>query len=1608
FISELTQVGPGGDIWHAPALQEIIDIALGKRDALDISPDEAKRIEAVIDEYLTDVASIPQRSASQEEAEELEVYLLSIVESLGVEVDRKETTEVLEKRGAIGSKEDTGKPFLETRAMMFTIHEIIHLFIWLARDPKLKENYGVIFPLESPQRAASEILGKIGEIWALRQYGNSSLPFPEQMDTEWSLEDEINSSVEEIMDFELPTALPSLPVSIYEVDTVDNDSGEQPANPDSSLADSQLSEEILGEIWDEFSAEYSKLIDSETGRPRKGTGACNKISEIAARVLSERGIKDIIIVCCSRKMEYHAWVEFIWNGWLYLLDASIGMVDGYPKHGHIIKIVPFTYEGMDEREREWYLGEEGHIFDYFYFDPKKKEIVWHSPDRDNISISDRLRDIERLCEVAARKKPGNALAFFLSTVLKKILRNALLVIDTGSSQAVSEKEEPSAAQLAAEGETTGPAEDAVKDLVLKVDKGQRDDVNLVEFLPKFTMSKVIETARGIQRLELRWAGSVRGAEFVSYPDMFAYSVHESDQGECLSGVYVPDELRGQNLLRPLLRRFFIEFPNVQRTHQGVKNLILLALLIEEFGFEPEEDDIRPNAFIGRSPGQDKGLVYFTDEATERFFFDKPLGSMLVQFEKVDSLDMIAEPQPVYLGIPLMVRDRAKFKQALSLLPRFNDGPLAETELTAQQASAVKRTAAEEQTRVVQVLLDTITARGSDVDPEAREKAITEMLELLKPGHVQKQWAEIAAHYTLGPSKEHGAYVSYLEYLYDLYNNYIVDKGFGPEVNYNWFLSPSERMDSFSRMIVRLATLASDEKLSERELTLYAMVLRSFCGWFVPSGVNPQDPGSCVEVLLDLVVPGRNIEQAWLVVGFGDVRTIKGSDDFAQAEELSEGAPVIGVELKQVMVVSAREKGYNAFWGDASNLGFERDSFAGALIVNPYKMFLGKEGRQTGHKDVDYSKVLAEIRRVVADGRPIVIRLHRRRYGTDENFSAQCDAWVGLFNRELYVGIKDYMKNIGAGLEQVMEIWASTSSASLKELGFDEISAPIHLTPRQREILELMAEGLSRDEIARTLGISLNNLNVQYHLVRDRLKEFLGITKPDIHSPTDQQLYQSMIETLNWVLQLGLIEADPTPLEIRARIPLTDSELFILEQLAKFQSREDVAEAYIKWQMYLDGISEEDEIFDATIKSLKKDSIVKNAVLQNIRVQIYNATQALREALGDEAEDILPKERESKGGTEEDLEWRVKLLEALRRFKPVEISVRLLKMAERAVDFHHIKILELVFGKDRDEVKIDDIERIAKSPLTPSELLIIYLLAENLTDKKIADRLSESRPVDEPMTDGNIRQHINNMKNRLGMSEENTMLKLRLVQKAMEEDWIEKRDITPLIVRAEIGLSERQIDVLKVAYSLKDSALENRVIAERLGIGIGSVSVHWKNIFERLVVTEEVEDLEQRKRLALEKTEGLGIFNKLEFHIIYKTVALICAEKGKWEKALEYIIESIQLNPEKENAEYAISLAKKIKEVSGLEAAREFVDRFLKIIAYVLGNIELDEGMVSRLKAIVEEETADPGQGGAGTVDERDDLIQKLKMVQEGDSDIAITYDNSDGERIEEVSIKEGL
>ena len=77
-------------------------------------------------------------------------------------------------------------------------------------------------------------------------------------------------------------------------------------------------------------------------------------------------------------------------------------------------------------------------------------------------------------------------------------------------------------------------------------------------------------------------------------------------------------------------------------------------------------------------------------------------------------------------------------------------------------------------------------------------------------------------------------------------------------------------------------------------------------------------------------------------------------------------------------------------------------------------------------------------------------------------------------------------HVSRGEKYISPIIAQVASLESARGGHTERSAPAELTPRQREVLTLVAEGYSTKDIARTLGISVKTVETHRALLMERL------------------------------------------------------------------------------------------------------------------------------------------------------------------------------------------------------------------------------------------------------------------------------------------------------------------------------------------------------------------------------------------------------------------------------------------------------------------------------------------------------------------------------------------
>ena len=159
------------------------------------------------------------------------------------------------------------------------------------------------------------------------------------------------------------------------------------------------------------------------------------------------------------------------------------------------------------------------------------------------------------------------------------------------------------------------------------------------------------------------------------PDLMTYStpIDGDIQNPGLKGVLIIEGFRDKGLLRPLLNLFFTLFPSIRKVHPTVKDLLLLRVLVGEYGFAPEDDGIKPNVWVkgtkGKTIYKDDGKVLyvcFEDKVLESEFKLSMAGSMLLQYQFVDRKD--DSFQPLYLGHQLIVKDGEKFDQAIQSIP----------------------------------------------------------------------------------------------------------------------------------------------------------------------------------------------------------------------------------------------------------------------------------------------------------------------------------------------------------------------------------------------------------------------------------------------------------------------------------------------------------------------------------------------------------------------------------------------------------------------------------------------------------------------------------------------------------------------------------------------------------------------------------------------------------------------------------------------------------------------------------------------------------------------------------------------------------------------------
>ncbi|TBR15933.1 methyltransferase domain-containing protein, partial [bacterium] len=165
------------------------------------------------------------------------------------------------------------------------------------------------------------------------------------------------------------------------------------------------------------------------------------------------------------------------------------------------------------------------------------------------------------------------------------------------------------------------------------------------------------------------------------PDLMVYSLPVGDGWEQgIRGVLVDRKIQNEGLLRPLLNTFFTLYPAVRRTHPYTMNLVVLNVLVSEYGFAPEVD-MEPNAWFKRMDREKEHLdvqrtpmtlIYFKDKPTEAIHMRVGCGMEVSQNFIITEEEFkkfgIENFKPVYLGVSLVLKDQAKFDSALSKLP----------------------------------------------------------------------------------------------------------------------------------------------------------------------------------------------------------------------------------------------------------------------------------------------------------------------------------------------------------------------------------------------------------------------------------------------------------------------------------------------------------------------------------------------------------------------------------------------------------------------------------------------------------------------------------------------------------------------------------------------------------------------------------------------------------------------------------------------------------------------------------------------------------------------------------------------------------------------------
>ncbi|MBN1595290.1 50S ribosomal protein L11 methyltransferase, partial [candidate division FCPU426 bacterium] len=173
----------------------------------------------------------------------------------------------------------------------------------------------------------------------------------------------------------------------------------------------------------------------------------------------------------------------------------------------------------------------------------------------------------------------------------------------------------------------------------------------------------ISTGVGVT-LNLESSPDNRMADVIVYHQPIA----DGTAGAGFRGVSIEKPLRDQGLLKPLLNLFFQTYPRVRQTHPDMKNLIVLDILMQEYGFAPQQATT-PSVWVKEVPKDSplaktgkRLLVFFENHARRTVFQNLAVQQMTEQYKYVAEKDK--DFRPLYLDQPLVVRDQKKFAAAL--------------------------------------------------------------------------------------------------------------------------------------------------------------------------------------------------------------------------------------------------------------------------------------------------------------------------------------------------------------------------------------------------------------------------------------------------------------------------------------------------------------------------------------------------------------------------------------------------------------------------------------------------------------------------------------------------------------------------------------------------------------------------------------------------------------------------------------------------------------------------------------------------------------------------------------------------------------------------------